>query len=909
MSSESEAVGVSKRNVNCLSDPDRNTRRRAIAAITQSVKSVANDTSRLDSVIEQTQLLPPLLNLFHDSVEKNRDLAINLAKFILQHASAQIVQNVMPLLMVAVTKRIGPKPEEQTEELRLALLEMLRLLLTRFAAQLAAYIPELVSILQSGFADPFPDAKKLACTISIELASALPKEIETQCSPMIKSLVPCMAHQHSRVRSSAVASLEALLLCESSALGEIGPQLALLASDRTPLVREHVTKSLSRLLAAAPNRSAHTPRLLNLLLVSLSDELESIRTAALRGLESLGCNFPAAAVNEIVATTDLETAAAAASLADNVGRESQLSTKSSFGGYAADTAPDQGSAWVAQLEGTPFASAPASGAARLVASELNRLTPSACKEAGEWSADVRRRAVSSLLGVCWCAGHAVTFQLDSILSALVRVLDDEAEDVALLSRRCACVVGRTCDPSVYIAIVLAQLSVESSSNDSDDINSAAAGVGKRAMWLGLLGALLEGAPPTALSTHLDKILATVASPWFCVHVTMDSNDSLPAYAAAQSALCDFLSRLVSVAGHECATDRVRSLAYAALMRLAAVPSSAAKGFAVQRQAVVTVTALAEAAGMDTSDLHASELGPLFSSLVENDSFVNWDVDSSEWHLAQALLRQCDGKTAASVLLDSVPMLAALLDPKRDAPLRLTALSLLEHLLSDTDFAQSTDLADWAEHMYEGLLLPNLIWRAGKAAEQIRLAVYLCLSHLMHLENMSRDALALRVSTALPLFISGLDDDNVETRRLSCIVIKTLVQRIGAKCLSSDEVRLLYPELIKRLDDASDIVRLMACGACTSLLQVADYSPLYSESTNLDRTNLEYFVRGLLIHLDDPSCEIQQGVFDVLACACSVDGAVLGLELQSVRDRQRSVALVDRLLELTREDTKKSGVLV
>ena len=154
------------------------------------------------------------------------------------------------------------------------------------------------------------------------------------------------------------------------------------------------------------------------------------------------------------------------------------------------------------------------------------------------------------------------------------------------------------------------------------------------------------------------------------------------------------------------------------------------------------------------------------------------VDSADWHLAQALLRQCGGATAAAVMLDAVPMLAGLLDPKRDVMLRLTALSLLEHLLADATFAASNDLSDWAEHIYEAMLLPNLVWRAGKPSEQIRLAAYRCLSRLTPLDKLAAAALASRQQTALPLYVSGLDDDHVDTRRLACAVLATHARRVG-----------------------------------------------------------------------------------------------------------------------------------
>ena len=63
------------RDFNCLSDQDRKTRQRAL----QKLSALASSPqSELDEAWEQA-LRVPLLKLFSDTVEKNRELAIGLA--------------------------------------------------------------------------------------------------------------------------------------------------------------------------------------------------------------------------------------------------------------------------------------------------------------------------------------------------------------------------------------------------------------------------------------------------------------------------------------------------------------------------------------------------------------------------------------------------------------------------------------------------------------------------------------------------------------------------------------------------------------------------------------------------------------------------------------------------------------
>ena len=42
---------------------------------------------------------------------------------------------------------------------------------------------------------------------------------------------------------------------------------------------------------------------------------------------------------------------------------------------------------------------------------------------------------------------------------------------------------------------------------------------------------------------------------------------------------------------------------------------------------------------------------------------------------------------------------------------------IDHLLSTDAFLTAPQLAEWAEHILAAMLLPNLVWRAGRAAEQ------------------------------------------------------------------------------------------------------------------------------------------------------------------------------------------------
>ena len=72
--------------------------------------------------------------------------------------------------------------------------------------------------------------------------------------------------------------------------------------------------------------------------------------------------------------------------------------------------------------------------------------------------------------------------------------------------------------------------------------------------------------------------------------------------------------------------------------------------------------------------------------------------------------------------------------------------------------------------------------------------------------------------------------------------------IPQECFGPDELHKVYVELLKRLDDSSDELRV----AVTATLKT--FFSLLPEDYNreLYKAHLQFLYRGLLIHLDDPN---------------------------------------------------------
>jgi len=101
-------------------------------------------------------------------------------------------------------------------------------------------------------------------------------------------------------------------------------------------------------------------------------------------------------------------------------------------------------------------------------------------------------------------------------------------------------------------------------------------------------------------------------------------------------------------------------------------------------------------------------------------------------------------------------------------------------------------------------------------------------------------------------------------------------------ISGEQLREIYPDLLKRLDDSNDKIRVVVCDALRTFFECLP--------SNWSRSIFEYILKTLFVHLDDTNTEIQRGVYTALESAMSKDAATFVREAQasaakSVHSRQ------------------------
>lgn len=146
------------RDINCLGDDNRATRKRSLKKLTRELSKDGLSASVLQEAM--SRLLKPLLKTFVDPVESCREQAVDLMSSLLARVASPT--EALPYLIPILVARLGQKDiTEETEEIRKQLVGQVAVILDTCPSSAGVYIDELVQILTRTVVDPFPDVKKV----------------------------------------------------------------------------------------------------------------------------------------------------------------------------------------------------------------------------------------------------------------------------------------------------------------------------------------------------------------------------------------------------------------------------------------------------------------------------------------------------------------------------------------------------------------------------------------------------------------------------------------------------------------------------------------------------------------------------------------------------------------------------
>lgn len=111
-----------------------------------------------------------------------------------------------------------------------------------------------------------------------------------------------------------------------------------------------------------------------------------------------------------------------------------------------------------------------------------------------------------------------------------------------------------------------------------------------------------------------------------------------------------------------------------------------------------------------------------------------------------------------------------------------------------------------------------------------------------------------MSLLLPQITTLMEDDVQTTRLITCRALQRILEVCSTR-LHQDILHNMYMELLKRLDDSSDEIRLAVTKTFSTFFRC--FPKEYDVA--LYKAHIETLYRGLLVHMDDTDENIQQAV--------------------------------------------------
>jgi hypothetical protein len=186
--------------------------------------------------------------------------------------------------------------------------------------------------------------------------------------------------------------------------------------------------------------------------------------------------------------------------------------------------------------------------------------------------------------------------------------------------------------------------------------------------------------------------------------------------------------------------------------------------------------------------------------------------------------------------------------------------------------------------------PNMQWRVGRVASTVRKVATSAALGVWRGGFLVADDDAMRCFRAmLPSTKSCMSDDVASTRSMACALMSSMLKRLAGS-LDGELARALQEDLVKRLDDADDAVRLRACSLLSSFSRCAP-------AADLRGSPCQWSVDALLIHADDPNPSMATAAASAIEPWVSVDPEYVLRACRECRTKHRSPEVCDRLASM------------
>ena len=196
---------------------------------------------------------------------------------------------------------------------------------------------------------------------------------------------------------------------------------------------------------------------------------------------------------------------------------------------------------------------------------------------------------------------------------------------------------------------------------------------------------------------------------------------------------------------------------------------------------------------------------------------------------------------------------------KEYELRMDMLALVEFLLNQDILTET--LTFYSEVVLKMILIPATVWKVGSPNVKVRKASVICMMRMVDNKILSKGKLKNNFMEVINVLKGCLDDDWATDIRFTGVVfVRKIIEYLHEE-LESEDYKEIYPELLKRLDDSQDGIRIATAEAFCIFFK---YLP-NPWSVSL----YDYTIKTIFIHLDDQNPQIQKAIRGVLLAAARV----------------------------------------
>ncbi|XP_019867844.2 dynein axonemal assembly factor 5 isoform X2 [Aethina tumida] len=827
-----DKVTAAKKICIALQSDDRKVRKNAFIDFEKFLSDQNLDFSNQDlrDIFNETHMYT--LQGFWDKTEAVRSQAIIFCKFLIV-VKLPLNDYYLTYIFPVITERIGTvEIVEESEEIRLQLVELLEAIIIKYSntVQLKPFLGECVTILAESVKDKFPSIKELSCKTIIKLAEALPKDFHLQAATLVKPILTCFTHQRYRVRVKAIKAIgEVILHTDYKQLDVVLQPLAEKLFDQIPIVRRTVAEVAANWLMVYRDRYSFFAKIMPLLLTGLNDEVEETRIQAHELWEKVGLQYM---------------------------EENEKDFKDQL-----DFVTELPKYYPANCK------RPNLGCRSLIQRNVGKIAPALSKELMSWNEDIRFRCSQLLCSITLLAEDGLTMYLQDLLPAMYSSARDEDSRVVVNIAKASETIGLFVPFDTWSKFAL----------------PAVAEVPHFGHLL-VLANLIKGSPQEYVSGKLLEIAKLLAEDYICCTRKKQM----------QRQLLNCVQEISKKYEPEPSWENTSYYLFKVIVILLALRDR-------ENEELISSDLFEHLA----KDLHLKddqELWNKYTRQLLQDINIEpklWTKITDECCIFLTILTECHEAFGKNLDLISEILLGAL-NTEADGEQRLNTLFHLSEVFNDKDklFKNTENVTPFLEKLIVEIFVPSLVWHAGATAEAIRTMAALCLKYALQPSSNidlfpSGEVLRGVMDKLLPLLLSLVEDASFRSRQLAVECIVLLKENAVKKNVwNAEDVGKVYPEILKRLDDPTERVRLTTLKSLPVLLS---NSPENFKDAYF-RAHHELIVDSLLTHFDDDDEIIQNLVFDVLKVVATINKEELLKKVQRHKRVLRNKTGCDKIIE-------------